>query len=228
MKNNTLNKLKSSYEELEIKPSSDLWDRLDRKLNEKPQIELKPSFQWWKYAAVIVLIISFGSLLYFNSNKPQSEKVQFVNKPSESILKPVEKQNEVVVLNEKLIQNQVSSELGKKNNTSNSLPEKFSEKIELSKDIAVVEKENRIVEVPSVLVEKKEEIPVKPIGADRKKVSYISADDLLLGRELNEARKETQNHKQFGVLDVSKIKIKRPNSLRILGFKVFQDSTITE
>lgn len=37
MKNNMLNKLKSRYEELEIKPSSDLWSRLDDKLDKKPE-----------------------------------------------------------------------------------------------------------------------------------------------------------------------------------------------
>lgn len=223
-----LNKLKSDYEELEIKPSSDLWGRLEGKLDEKPEIVLKPSFQWWKYAAVIVLFISLGSLFYFNSNQSDADKVKVASKTSETIQKPVEKQNEEVALNEKPIQNQISSESGKKNSLSNSLSEKFSEKIELSKDIAVAEKENIMVEVPPVLVEKQETNIIKPVVADRKKVSYISADDLLLGRELNETRKETQNHKQFGVLDVSKIKIKRPNSLRILGFKVFQDSTTTE
>jgi hypothetical protein len=227
MKNNMLNKLKSNYEELEIKPSSDLWDRLESNLEEKPEIVLKPSFQWWKYAAVIVLFISLGSLFYVNSNQSDADKVKIVRKTSETIQKPLEKQNEEVALNEKPIQNQVSSESGKKNNTLNSISEKFSEKIE-SKDIAGAEKENIIVEVPSVLVEKQETNIIKPVVADRKKVSYISADDLLLGRELNETRKETQNHKQFGVLDVSKIKIKRPNSLQVFGFKVFQDSTTTE
>lgn len=218
-----LNKLKSDYEELEIKPSSDLWDRLDGKLDRKPEIALKSSFQWWKYAAVIVLLISLGSLFYFNSNKPQSEKVQVAGKTSENILKPVEKQNEVVAL--KVIKNQVSSESGKKNSTSNSLPEKFAEKIELAKDIAIAEKENKIVKVPEVLAEEKETNLIKPIVAERKKASYISADDLLLGRELDKAREENYNdQRKFGVIDMSKIKIKGPNSLKILGFTVISDS----
>src|SRR5215813_9339491 len=101
MKNNTLNKLKSGYEELEIQPSSDLWDRLEGKLDEKPQIALKPSFNGWKYAAVIVLLISLGSLLYFNSDShSQTDIIKITQKTSENVLKPEEKQEETILVNE--------------------------------------------------------------------------------------------------------------------------------
>ncbi|KIC61500.1 hypothetical protein [Chryseobacterium taiwanense] len=226
MKNNTLNKLKSGYEELEIKPSSDLWDRLEGKLEEKPGIVLKPSFQGWKYAAVIVLLISLGTFLYYNADqKSQSEKVKITQNTSENTVKSAVEQDEPVVLNENTRENSIYPRSDKNSAQSNNSSEKLPEKIEQSKNVAVAEKENIIEELPTVLTEKPEIAPVKPQIANRKKTSYISADDLLLGRELDKTRNETQTHKQFGVLDVSKIKIKRPNSLQIFGFKVFSDST---
>jgi gentisate 1,2-dioxygenase len=69
MKNNTLNNLKSEYEKLEIKPSADLWDRLDHKLDEKPENASKQSSEWWKYAAIILLMVSVGTIIYIKKQK---------------------------------------------------------------------------------------------------------------------------------------------------------------
>ncbi|PJJ67032.1 hypothetical protein [Chryseobacterium geocarposphaerae] len=225
MNNNMLNKLKSDYEELEIKPSSDLWERLEGKLEEKPQIALKSSFQWWKYAAVIVVLISLGSLFYFNLEGPsQIDEVKITQNTSEAILEPQEKHNEELVLNENQIQKPISSEIKRIHSQSYFPSENISEK-EKFQSLAVKEEENIVVEVPSVLTEKPENNSEKPLIADRKKVSYISAEDLLIGRELDKTREENYNdQRKFGVIDMSKIKIKGPNSLKILGFTVISDS----
>ncbi len=223
MNNNMLNKLKSDYEELEIKPSSDLWERLEGKLEEEPEIALKPSFQRWKYAAVIVLLISLGSLLYFNSERPsQINEVKITQNTSETTLKQQEKHSEGLVLNENQIQKPISSKIKRTYNQSYFPSESISEK-EKFQSLAV--KENIVVEVPAVLAEKPENNSEKPLVAERKKVSYISAEDLLIGRELDKTREESYNdQRKFGVIDMSKIKIKGPNSLKILGFTVISDS----
>ncbi|WP_426278330.1 hypothetical protein ACN9MN_03150 [Chryseobacterium sp. S-02] len=230
MKNNMLNKLKSSYEEFEIKPSSNLWNRLDEKLDEKPEMQLKPSFQWWKYAAVIVVLISLGSLFYFNSGQnSQTEIVKKFQKTSENVPEPTLKQDESIILSENIIENHSSSTSDKNKEQSNFSSEKLSERIEQPQDIAPTQKENVIVELPAILAEKKENNSVQPLVADRKKVSYISADDLLVGRELDKTREENYNdQRKFGVIDMSKIKIKGPNSLKILGFTVISDSVKTK
>ncbi|WP_449397976.1 hypothetical protein [Chryseobacterium wanjuense] len=65
----------------------------------------------------------------------------------------------------------------------------------------------------------------KPLIAERKKPNYIKADELLLGREFDKTREESHDHhKTFGVVDMGKIKIKSPNSFKILGMTVFSDS----
>lgn len=222
MKNNMLDKLKSDYEELEIKPSSDLWDRLEGKLDKKPQIALKPSLQWWKYAAAIALVISLGSLFYFNSEHPsQINEAKIAQNTSENILKPLEKQDKRLVLNDNQIQKPISSEIKRSHTQSNFHSENISESEQLQ---SLTVKENIVAETPTI-TEKPENNSGKPLVADRKKVSYISAEDLLIGRELDKTREENYNdQRKFGVIDMSKIKIKGPSSLKILGFTVISDS----
>ncbi|MCA6066490.1 hypothetical protein JI747_004815 [Chryseobacterium sp. RG1] len=232
MKNNTLNKLKSGYEELEIQPSSDLWDRLERELDEKPEIILKPSFHGWKYAAVIALLISLGSLRYFNSDShSQTDIIKITQKTSENVLKLEGKQEKTMVANENNLENRPSFQTDKNNKRPNysSDKENLSVRIEQPEEILLTEKKNTTTEAPVSLIEKQELNPVKPLLAERKKTSYISADDLLVGRELDKTREESYNdQRKFGVIDMSKIKIKGPNSLKILGFTVISDSVKTK
>lgn len=225
MKNNTLNKLKSDYEELEIKPSFDLWDKLDEKLDETSEIALKPSFQWWKYAAVVVFLISLGSLFYFNSDKIYQGK-KITKKTSENIQAPLKEQLVPRDLNENSITHQTSSKSYKDNQSEHFFKKENSP--EESKNMATAEKVDIIVEAPIVSVEKHDQEP-KPLVASQKRTSYISAEDLLVGRELDKAREENYNdQRKFGVVDMSKIKIKGPNSLKILGFTVISDSVKTK
>ena len=73
MKKEILKQLKSDYEELEIKPSADLWGRIEqigREEEKSISMGSKKAFQGWKYAAVLVVLVSVGVLLYFSRNHP--------------------------------------------------------------------------------------------------------------------------------------------------------------
>ena len=69
-----LKQLKSDYEELEIKPSADLWSKIEAGIDEKINVSQKPALQWWKYAAVVLLLISFGTYFYFE-NQTDHKKI---------------------------------------------------------------------------------------------------------------------------------------------------------
>ncbi|WBV61032.1 hypothetical protein PFY12_02665 [Chryseobacterium camelliae] len=227
-----LNKLKSDYEELEIKPSSDLWERLEGKLVKEPEIVLKPAFQWWKYAAVVIFLISFGSLFYFNRHK-----TGFNDKPTEYIVKKNVERTMTPIHSEFEHQAVVSNEEKVIKNEGKFVVESHTTTAE---DVSRLEKENTIIQ--SQISEDKPQqfvnVDVQPAKvenqtvnlplfaeAKKEKTKYINADELLLGREFDKTREENQNvHKQFGVLDASKIKVKSPNSLKILGFTIFSDS----
>lgn len=70
---NQIDKLKSDFENLSVEPSSDLWDKLEEKLDNK--IEAKKAFpyaKWWIVAASVVLLFSLTFWL-MNDEKEESK-----------------------------------------------------------------------------------------------------------------------------------------------------------
>ncbi|AYN02236.1 hypothetical protein [Chryseobacterium sp. 3008163] len=227
-----LKQLKSDYEELEIKPSADLWSKIEAGIDEGINVDQKPALQWWKYAAVVLLLISFGTYFYFESQtdhkkiltkespKDKVEKVNIINKESDSksedlIVKAIENVDSKVNLISKEEKPKQLILVNQENISEKNLPE---EKI----------KQDETVENP--IVKEIDHLPIqKQTVAERKKVNYTNAEQLLLGRELDKTREENQNEqRKFGVLDIGKIKIKSPNSFKILGFTIYSDSLETK
>ena len=96
MKNSLKNKLKFDYENLHEAPSVGLWERLENELEDKKAIS-KKSFGWVKYAAVILLLISFSVFFFINKNtvsieKPFTEQVQ---KKQDNIEKNIQEKKSV-------------------------------------------------------------------------------------------------------------------------------------
>ena len=95
-------------------------------------------------------------------------------------------------------------------------------------DLDLKQKEIKIEQIAPVYAQTNEVSAVKTPAPEHKKVSYISANELLLGREFDKTREEARSDRQFGVLDVSKLKIRRPHLLNILGVTVYSDSTASK
>lgn len=228
MDKNILKQLKTDYENLEIKPSANLWNQIESRIEGTEKDVQKPLFHWWKYAVVLVLLISVGGLFYFNSNENlRPKEVIVTHSPSDNASKSVNVSNEAIVLSENITQ-KTSTEFRENKNESNTSENKIAKKTESSQYSIITKKENEIIEIPKVSIEKIESSITKPLMVERKKTSYISADDLLLGREFDRTRGEASSNKQFGVLDASNLKIKQLHSLRIFGMKVFSDSSSAE
>lgn len=237
MNKKILKQLKSNYEEREIKPSANLWDQIDATLEKESASPQKSSFSadWWKYVAVVLLIISLGTFMYYKDGF-NTEKKHYIVKQNLKEEEVLEKENySEIIPKEEKTELETAQEIVKetdkileKNDDKDLVTQKeaiqpqFSEHTEPR--IVINQAENKINQ-PEIIENNINSTKV----SNTKKISYVSADDLLLGRELDKTREENQkNHKQFGVLDASKIKIRRPNSLQIFGFKVFSDSTATE
>jgi len=226
-----LNKLKSDYEELEIKPSPDLWDRLDQKLDKTPEIALKPSFQWWKYAAVVLVLVSLGTIIYFNNYKNSFDH----NKTKYIVKKVLEKtdnltnpdlENQSVISNDGLIEkNEVKVVAENQNIKSEQIVVSQEEKRAVQPQIS--EYTNLITQplnIDAETTKKENNIPNTPVMAEAKKSNYISADELLLGRELNKTLEDSQkDERRFGVFKFNK---PRPNvdNVTVLGVAVYIDS----
>ncbi|ANF52425.1 hypothetical protein A0O34_18715 [Chryseobacterium glaciei] len=235
MKKEILKQLKSDYEKLETKPSTDLWDRLELETDKIPHLPAKRSFQWLKYAAVILLLLTVGGLFYFSSN--QIEKENIVAKINHST-KPKQLKPEVEIIHSNINQpenNVVASNVNKISETKSEekIPFVLQSLPSYSDQQVLVKEEEKTVIINSpakaLIITGEINQPEKALIAERKKANYIKADELLLGREFDKTREEYQDEKgKFGVLDATKIKFKSPNSLKILGMTVFSDSSDTK
>lgn len=231
MKKEILKQLKSDYESLEIKPSVDLWDKIEqvRTETEKEAVfSAKKQFNWLKYASVLLLFVSLGAILYFN-NDFKKERAGYIVKNDPEIRTINSDQDTQTV------QKDLQTEGLKKNKDQSqiSLIHKLTDKEEPgTEDIIPVMKEKISLKQDEINTQGIEQImiehpEIKKI-AELKKVNYINADELLQGHEFDKTRQESHNeHKKFGVLDMTKIKLRSPNSLKIFGMTVFSDSLET-
>ncbi|MET3036360.1 hypothetical protein ABXT08_09675 [Chryseobacterium sp. NRRL B-14859] len=236
MKEETLKQLRSEYEKLEIKPSEDLWERIEQGEEKSPVVSSKKGFQWWKYAAVLILLFSIVTLWYFNHNSEAVETDRIVY--STSAVKKTEPlmnsrpEPKVILTENKAIPKAEKSnpEIKKVTGSSEGLTSK-----------TVLAKEERILipHEPVIIPQNDLKVPVLETGigpmpeknnlTDRKKGTYIKADELLLGREFDKKREENRtDYKKFGTLDMTKIKIKSPNSFKVFGMTVYSDSLETK
>lgn len=230
MNKNTKKQLKTEYEKLEIKPSIDLWSQIEDGLDFSVETSGNRPFIWRKYAAVVIFLVSISSLFYLNSDQPStpiktvvshSEKQSDISFEEDSTHNLVVESPEKIIAISKLKEDKVS-----KNIVSNSELKEISNESEV--DLDLKQKEIKIEQIAPVYVQTNEVSAVKTQTPERKKVSYISANELLLGREFDKTREEARSDKQFGVLDISKIKIRRPHLLNILGVTVYSDSTASK
>lgn len=223
-----LKQLKSDYEELEIKPSSDLWDQIESGIDSSSETVQKARFQPLRYAAVIALLISVVGLFHFNSDQASDiEKSVAVKMPSRNNFKPIDTTESIIPkdeINKKSVF-YTAEIIGKQNDL---VSKKRVDKMQVPEDLEIIQKRTETIEIPAFEIEKSGIPILKTVITEKKKPSYTSADELLLGRELDKTRIESREHKQFGVLDASKLKLKRPSSLQIFGVHVFVDSIVTE
>jgi len=232
MKQELLKQLKSDYEKLEIKPSADLWSRIeqiDQKDEETSVTSSKKAFQWWKYAAVLVVLFSVGALLYFNQDHPAG-----INENPIVHTKTVKENTEITLPNPDI---HAAGSTKKDNSTGQ---KKMEEPLTISKMNQLEEmlQKNEVSQIKDekiILTDYEIKAPVldRNMGfapdkislTESKKTEYINADELLQGREFQKKREENRSDvKRFGTLDMTKIKVKSPNSLKIFGVTVYSDS----
>lgn len=226
-----LNKLKSGYEELEMKPSSELWSRLEQKLEEKPEtISAKP-FEWWKYAAVVLLFISLGTIFYFNSlanNFNYKETDYAVRKVLHKTVNPInpEFQNHMGVKEADLTEHNKKMVAHHKISADPILLPDNENKITITKHLDI-EKQN-------VVVSQDENIRIKtakienhiPVIAEAKKTrpTYINSSELLLGREFDKASGNFDKKDiKIGILNFDK-PVPEVENVTVLGVTVYVES----
>ncbi|KAB1232702.1 hypothetical protein [Chryseobacterium viscerum] len=232
MKKELLKQLRSDYEGLEIKPSADLWSRMEQmglEIEKSPAMSPKKAFQWWKYAAVLILLFSVGVLLYFNENHSVNTIHSTAHtKPAKENIEKLFSQNPDIHVAENIKTENNTSQKRVEENVS--LPQTYQQEEIVQKERFSSSKEEQIIvsdyEIKAPVLDRNIDIlPDKASLAEKKKTEYIKADELLQGREFQKKREENKTDiRKFGTLDMTKIKVKSPNSLKIFGVTVFSDS----
>ncbi|WP_346985493.1 hypothetical protein [Chryseobacterium sp. POE27] len=232
MKNNMLNKLKSGYEELEIKPSSELWSKLEQKLEEKPEIISEKPFEWWKYAAVVLLFISLGAIFYFNSlsnNFNYKETDYTIRKVLHKTVNPInpEFQNRMGVKETDLTEsNKKVVVQHQKISTDPVLLPESEHKITITKPLDI--------KTQNVTVSQDKKMTIKPpkienqipVIAEVKKTrpTYINSSELLLGREFDKASGNYDKKDiKIGILNFDK-PVPDVENVTVLGVTVYVES----
>lgn len=228
MQNSLKNKLKFDYENLHEIPSEGLWERLENKLEDKKEMP-KPTFGFWRYAAIFLLLVSVLSMfLYKNNERIIVEPIVKIQPKSiqNSIIK-TENQDVAKWENSK-VENNIQTK--KNESIHNKIPEKklVSENISTSKNKEILN--NRIETHLRQILPTEEEnslpkIENKEVIADVKSeklpVKYVKSEDLLFGRELEKASLEQE--KDNSKLGKTDLRLQKVKSIEILGFTVYSE-----
>lgn len=239
MKKNMLNKWKSDYEGLEIKPSADLWDRLDHQLDSHQKSEPRSYGQWWKYAAIILLMVSVGTVIYFNGYKNMIDDKQtkvIGKKALKNKINPinVDSEHRNTLPNQEVLEGKTGQVIAKVTeiNTPEVSVQKKEEIRNQDRDqsqtqVFVQQQINKAQ--PEIIINKNEKAaeftqnPVVLAETKKTKPGYINADELLLGREFDKTRENTaKEERKFGVFRLKKV-VPNVDNVTVLGVKVYID-----
>ncbi|MEY8760817.1 hypothetical protein [Chryseobacterium tongliaoense] len=227
MKKEILKQLRTDYEDREIRPSSDLWDKIEGELEKASDLSVKQPFQWWKYAAAVLLLFFMGALVYFNTNKTGIENTITQNKLPEK----AETHSEAVQQNDINQETMPSSSFAVENNVSKEnivdKEENINTQVRPQKNNLSAQKTTKIqsadifknlpeiasadqIKAPDIIKPDDEKViinqlPVSPEISEKKPSKYIQASDLLAGREYDKA--EGNKHKGSYIrIDLDKLK----------------------
>ena len=230
--------LKSKYEQQEMKASDSLWDRLEEKLDQVPAKEKKPKVIWWRFVAVILLMIGLGgSFLMINNKSNISENQEFASQTNNQniALTTIEQSENDDV--EKLIPTKNSSKtnyqkLAVENLKDSSTPFRITNSIKKENQItnSIPQKENIIKkEEPQIVSKPEEQLAQTDIQKPREKVKYVSSSDLLFGVEIDKAKTETPK----SAMGINTIKLKNdsdfpnPKRIKLFGITLYDKDSIT-
>lgn len=219
MDKNIRKPLKTDYENLEIKPSASLWNQIELGLDNDSETVEKPPFQWWKYAAVIVLLLSFGALFYYNSDqflKPKEiiavkKAVESNSKPTENVEVVADNKNEefnniseIIIKSEKTQKKQSEILVQTQSEVLKETPKMTNAETQIS-----IKSEIEINNKPEQLISESPQLATTQPAVKEAKVKYITANDLIFQRKYSIEKKENaqENVKRLGIIMINRINV---------------------
>ena len=222
--------LKSKYEQKEMKASDGLWDRLEEKLDQAPAKEKKPKMVWWRFVAVIILIVNFGAISWMTDIKNKvkenpefefrTDQISSVRQHSENtdgIQKSIPINNSETN-HQKLTITNINSSTSELTKKENQITEKVSEKENIIKK-----------EEPQIVSKPEEQLAQNDVQKLKEKVKYVSSSDLLFGVEIDKVKTETPK----SAMGINTIKLKNdsdfpnPKRIKLFGITLYDKDSIT-
>lgn len=213
-----------------MKVSDGLWDRLEEKLDQVPAKEKKPKMVWWRFVAVIILIVNFGAISWMtdieNKVKESSEfKFPRIENQISSVRQHYENTDEIQksipiknseTEDEKLAFENINENqsVNKEQSISNQIPQKEN----------IIKKEE-----PQIVSKPEEQLAENDVQKPREKVKYVSSSDLLFGVEIDKAKTETPK----SAMGINTIKLKNdsdfpnPKRIKLFGITLYDKDSIT-
>lgn len=215
MKNDIYNNLKNRYEERSLKPSENLWEELEQKLETSLGKPKQSKKYYWFAAASLVFLLGIYSV--FKMESPQVEHSIMVKNKKETL--------EII----KVIENKYVIEEAIPKNITKTISENEEKK-------KLVAKKQEVE--PKMIVEKIEEKPIIPsekLPIDTKIVkelyvdnklpnkeieTFITTEDLLFYIEAEKLKGKKSPQKQGFAIDLKKYE---PQSIEMLGISIYEN-----
>ncbi len=216
--------LKSKYEQQEMNVSDSLWDRLEEKLDQVPAKEKKPKVMWWRFVAVIILIVNFGAISWMTDIKnkvKESPEFEFRTDQISNVRQHFENTDGI----QKSIPAITSETDNQKLAIKNVKPSTSEPTKEIIPEKEIITKK----EEPQILSKPEEQLAQTDIQKPREKVKYVSSSDLLFGVEIDKAKSETPK----SVMGINTPKIKsesdfpNPKRIKLFGITLYDKDSIT-
>ena len=217
-----------------MRVSDGLWDRLEEKLDQVPAKEKKPKIFWWKFVAVIILIVSFNGVSWMNDieNKVKnSQDFEFRTDQISSLRQQSEDTDEIqpsIPIENFETDNQ---RLAVENVKDSSTPPRITENIRKENQTVnqVSEKEILIKKGEISIPQPEEKLAQNEIQKPKERTKYISSSDLLFGVEIEKAKSETP--KSAMGINVSKSRndsdFPNPKRIKLFGITLYDKDSIT-
>ncbi len=229
--------LKSKYEQQEMKVSDSLWDRLEEKLDQVPAKEKKPKVIWWRFVAVIILIVNFGAISWMTDIKnkvKENSGFEFRTDQISSVLQNSENTNEIQKSIPIKNSENENPKLPVKSLGSSSTPFRMTNLVKKEKSVSHQISEKELIikkEEPQIVSKTEEQLAQTDIQKPREKIKYVSSWDLLFGVEIDKAKTETPK----SAMGINTIKSKNdsdfpnPKRIKLFGITLYdKDSIITK
>lgn len=217
-----------------MRVSDSLWDRLEEKLDQVPAKEKKPKIFWWRFVAVIILIVSFNGVSWMTNieNKVKnSQDFEFRTDQISSVRQQSEDSDEIqpsIPIENSETENQ---RLAVENVKDSSTPLRMTERIKKENQTVnqVSEKEILIKKEEISIPHPEEKLAQSEIQKPKERPKYITSSDLLFGVEIDKAKSETP--KSAMGINVSKLRndsdFPNPKRIKLFGITLYDKDSIT-